>query len=217
MAVKRGEPGAKLPALRRERRVTAPRAAAGHRAWTTCPPGPTSATDNAGARRRPSSATGWSRASRSPTTPPTWTSGPPSWASGASSPPAAEAGPSYEELVETEGRPRLRMWLERIQTEGLVEAAVVYGYFPCRQRGQRPGRARRRRAASGSGSPSPPAPRPAPVPGRLLPAAAGSGETDVVGFQLVTVGTQDQPGDRASCSPRTPTATTSSCTACRYS
>ncbi|GAA1020432.1 methionine synthase [Acrocarpospora pleiomorpha] len=41
------------------------------------------------------------------------------------------AGPSYEELVETEGRPRLRMWLERLQTEGLLEAAVVYGYFPC--------------------------------------------------------------------------------------
>ena len=40
-------------------------------------------------------------------------------------------GKSYEELVETEGRPRLRMWLERIQTEGLLEAAVVYGYFRC--------------------------------------------------------------------------------------
>ncbi|MFI6818036.1 methionine synthase [Nonomuraea sp. NPDC050328] len=40
-------------------------------------------------------------------------------------------GPGYDELVETEGRPRLRMWLERIQTEGLLEAAVVYGYFPC--------------------------------------------------------------------------------------
>ncbi|GIH96419.1 methionine synthase [Planobispora siamensis] len=40
-------------------------------------------------------------------------------------------GPSYEELVENEGRPRLRMWLERMQTEGLLEAAVVYGYFPC--------------------------------------------------------------------------------------
>ncbi|MEV4247127.1 methionine synthase [Streptosporangium canum] len=40
-------------------------------------------------------------------------------------------GPSYEELVETEGRPRLRMWLERMQTEGLLEAAVAYGYFPC--------------------------------------------------------------------------------------
>src|SRR6266516_375383 len=37
------------------------------------------------------------------------------------------AGPSYEELVETEGRPRLRMWLERAQTEGLLAAAVVYG------------------------------------------------------------------------------------------
>jgi len=40
-------------------------------------------------------------------------------------------GPSYEELVETEGRPRLRMWLERVQTEGLLEAAVVYGFYPC--------------------------------------------------------------------------------------
>jgi 5-methyltetrahydrofolate--homocysteine methyltransferase len=40
-------------------------------------------------------------------------------------------GPSYEELVETEGRPRLRYWLERFQTEGVLEAAVVYGYFHC--------------------------------------------------------------------------------------
>ena len=39
-------------------------------------------------------------------------------------------GKSYEELVETEGRPRLREWMDRIQTEGLMQAAVVYGYFP---------------------------------------------------------------------------------------
>lgn len=40
-------------------------------------------------------------------------------------------GPSYEELVETEGRPRLRYWLDRLSTEGiLAHAAVVYGYFP---------------------------------------------------------------------------------------
>ncbi|GAA5053008.1 methionine synthase [Nocardia callitridis] len=40
-------------------------------------------------------------------------------------------GPSYEELVETEGRPRLRSWLERLSTEGVLQhAAVVYGYFP---------------------------------------------------------------------------------------
>jgi len=42
----------------------------------------------------------------------------------------SEDGASYEQLVETEGRPRLREWLDRIQTEGLLEAAVVYGYFP---------------------------------------------------------------------------------------
>jgi 5-methyltetrahydrofolate--homocysteine methyltransferase len=40
-------------------------------------------------------------------------------------------GPTYEELVETEGRPRLRYWLDRLTTEGvLAHAAVVYGYFP---------------------------------------------------------------------------------------
>lgn len=45
-------------------------------------------------------------------------------------PSRAQDGASYEELVETEGRPRLRAWLDRIQTEGWLEAAVVYGYFP---------------------------------------------------------------------------------------
>jgi len=44
-------------------------------------------------------------------------------------------GPSYDELVETEGRPRLREWLGRIQTEGMIEPAVVYGYFPCYSEG----------------------------------------------------------------------------------
>ncbi len=44
-------------------------------------------------------------------------------------------GPTYDELVETEGRPRLRAWLERLQTDGLLEAAVVYGYFPCVSKG----------------------------------------------------------------------------------
>jgi 5-methyltetrahydrofolate--homocysteine methyltransferase len=46
-----------------------------------------------------------------------------------------EDGTSYDELVETEGRPRLRMWLDRIKTDGLLEAAVVYGYFPCYSEG----------------------------------------------------------------------------------
>jgi 5-methyltetrahydrofolate--homocysteine methyltransferase len=44
-------------------------------------------------------------------------------------------GPSYEELVETEGKPRLRDWLARIQSEGIMNAAVVYGYFPCVSKG----------------------------------------------------------------------------------
>ncbi|MDP1877191.1 MAG: methionine synthase [Actinomycetota bacterium] len=40
-------------------------------------------------------------------------------------------GPSYEDLVEAEGRPRLRRWLDRVQTESMIEPAVAYGYFPC--------------------------------------------------------------------------------------
>lgn len=44
-------------------------------------------------------------------------------------------GPSYEELVESEGRPRLRAWLDRIQRENMIEPAVVYGYFPCYSEG----------------------------------------------------------------------------------
>ncbi|GAA4923535.1 methionine synthase (B12-dependent) [Stackebrandtia albiflava] len=44
-------------------------------------------------------------------------------------------GPSYEELVETEGRPRLRYWLDRLATDKVLEAAVVYGYFPCYSEG----------------------------------------------------------------------------------
>ncbi|WUS74253.1 methionine synthase [Kribbella sp. NBC_01245] len=42
-----------------------------------------------------------------------------------------DTGPSYDELVETEGRPRLRMWMDRVKTDGILEAAVVYGYWPC--------------------------------------------------------------------------------------
>lgn len=41
------------------------------------------------------------------------------------------AGPSYEELVETEGRPRLRYWIDRLKAEKVLDhAAVIYGYFP---------------------------------------------------------------------------------------
>ena len=43
----------------------------------------------------------------------------------------SRGGPTYEDLVEAEGRPRLRAWLDRIQTDGIAEFAVVYGYWPC--------------------------------------------------------------------------------------
>ncbi|MFV0427928.1 MAG: methionine synthase [Arachnia sp.] len=48
---------------------------------------------------------------------------------------AARDGASYDELVETEGIPRLRMWLDRIATEQLAQFAVVYGYWPVHSEG----------------------------------------------------------------------------------
>jgi 5-methyltetrahydrofolate--homocysteine methyltransferase len=98
-------------------------------------------------------------------------------------------GPSYEELVESEGRPRLRMWLERIATEGLAEPAVVYGYFPAVSAGNDlivlddDGRERVRFTF------------PRQRRDRRLCLAdffrpADSGQTDVVAFQLVTMGSR---------------------------
>jgi 5-methyltetrahydrofolate--homocysteine methyltransferase len=98
-------------------------------------------------------------------------------------------GPSYEELVETEGRPRLRMWLDRIQTEGMLEAGVVYGYFPAVSEGNDlvvldgAGRERERFTF-----PRQRHDRHLCLADFFRPAA--SGETDVVAFQLVTVGTK---------------------------
>jgi 5-methyltetrahydrofolate--homocysteine methyltransferase len=37
----------------------------------------------------------------------------------------------YEKMVEEEGRPRLRALLNEVQSKSWLEAAVVYGYFPC--------------------------------------------------------------------------------------
>ncbi|NYV74037.1 methionine synthase [Streptomyces sp. UH6] len=98
-------------------------------------------------------------------------------------------GPTYEELVETEGRPRLRGLLDRLQTENLLEAAVVYGYFPCVSKGDdlilldEDGGERTRFTF------------PRQRRGRRLCLAdffrpQESGETDVVGLQVVTVGSR---------------------------
>ncbi|MEU6068198.1 methionine synthase [Streptomyces sp. NPDC047082] len=98
-------------------------------------------------------------------------------------------GPSYEELVETEGRPRLRGLLDRLQTENLLEAAVVYGYFPCVSKDDdliildEQGNERTRFTF------------PRQRRGRRLCLAdffrpEESGETDVVGLQVVTVGSR---------------------------
>ncbi|MAT61074.1 MAG: methionine synthase [Micrococcales bacterium] len=42
---------------------------------------------------------------------------------------------TFEQIAEEEGRPRLRSWLDRIKTEGLLEPAVIYGYFPAQSDG----------------------------------------------------------------------------------
>ncbi|RMI44589.1 methionine synthase [Streptomyces triticirhizae] len=98
-----------------------------------------------------------------------------------------EDGPDYAELVETEGRPRLRGWLDRLHTDNLLQAAVVYGYFPCRAEGDdlvildEDGAERTRFTF------------PRQRRGRRLCLAdffrpAESGETDVVALQTVTIG-----------------------------
>ncbi|MFI8436342.1 methionine synthase [Streptomyces sp. NPDC079020] len=98
-------------------------------------------------------------------------------------------GPTYEELVETEGRPHLRGWLDKLHTENMLEAAVVYGYFPCVSKGDdlillhEDGSERTRFTF------------PRQRRGRRLCLAdffrpQESGEVDVIGLQVVTVGSK---------------------------
>ncbi len=132
MAVKRGDEGAALPERRTRKVQPAVAVAAGYRG---------------GARRPPRSGPTWPSSSELPE--------PPFWGTRAVTgislaeyvpylderatfmgqwglkPSRGADGVSYEELVEEHGRPRLRMWLERARTEGLLEPAVAYGYFPC--------------------------------------------------------------------------------------
>lgn len=102
---------------------------------------------------------------------------------------ARAGGATYEELVESEGRPRLRGLLDKLHTENLLEAAVVYGYFPCVAKGEdliildEQGNERTRFTF------------PRQRRGRRLCLAdffrpEESGETDVVGLQVVTVGSK---------------------------
>ena len=47
----------------------------------------------------------------------------------------ADGENSYTEMLEQEGRPRLRSLLNDAQAQGWLNAAVVYGYFPCYSEG----------------------------------------------------------------------------------
>ncbi len=99
----------------------------------------------------------------------------------------------YESMVESEGRPRLRALLNEVQANGWLNAAVVYGYFPCysdgndlivlhhegsdkgkeRIRFNFPRQTRDRRLCISD-----------------FFAAKDSGKTDVVAFHLVTMGSK---------------------------
>ncbi len=100
--------------------------------------------------------------------------------------PSRGAGPSYQELVETQGRPRLRMWLDRMKTEGLLQAAVVYGYYPAVSEGDD------LVVLDGTGAERERFRFPRQRRDRHLCLAdffrAGRAEPDVVAFQLVTMG-----------------------------
>ena len=97
----------------------------------------------------------------------------------------------YENMVEAEGRPRLRSLLNEVQSNGWLNAAVVYGYFPCysegndlvilHHEGENKGEERTRFTF------------PRQTRDRRLCisdffAAKESGKTDVVAFHVVTMG-----------------------------
>ena len=97
----------------------------------------------------------------------------------------------YEKMVEEEGRPRLRALLNEVQSKSLLEAAVVYGYFPCVSEGndliilhhEGPEKGKERLRFS----------FPRQRRDRRLCiadffAAKDSGKTDVVAFHVVTMG-----------------------------
>ncbi len=100
-------------------------------------------------------------------------------------------GPGYDELVETEGRPRLRMWLDRIATDSLARPSLVYGYWPAVSEGNS-------LLVLDPADPDPDRPVttftfPRQRRDRRLCLAdfyrpRSSGELDVVAFQLVTMG-----------------------------
>ena len=97
----------------------------------------------------------------------------------------------YENMVETEGRPRLRSLLNEVQSNSWLNAAVVYGYFPCysegndlvilHHEGEQKGKERTRFTF------------PRQTRDRRLCisdffASKDSGKTDVVAFHVVTMG-----------------------------
>ena len=99
----------------------------------------------------------------------------------------------FDEMAETEGRPRLRALLNQVQSKGWLNAAVVYGYFPCvsegndliilHHEGELKGKERTRFTF----------PRQSRDRRLCLSdffASKDSGKTDVVAFHVVTMGSE---------------------------
>ncbi len=100
-------------------------------------------------------------------------------------------GPDYDELVETEGRPRLRAWLDRLHTEGALEPGVVYGYWPAVAEGRDVvvlDPADRATELTRFSFPRQRRDRRLCLADFFRP--RDSGEVDVIGFQLVTMGSR---------------------------
>ena len=111
----------------------------------------------------------------------------------------AGQGPSYEELVETEGRPAAAVLARPAGHRGrAVVGRRRLRLLPGRRRGRHAGgarRAARRRGGAGPLHLPAPAPRPAPVPGRLL-AAPRAGRGGRRGGRAAAAPGHDGPADR---------------------
>jgi 5-methyltetrahydrofolate--homocysteine methyltransferase len=97
----------------------------------------------------------------------------------------------FEAMAETEGRPRLRQLLNEVQANGWLEAAVVYGYFPCVSDGNDLIILHHEGADKGKERTRFSFPRQSRDRRLCLAdffAPIGSGRTDVVAFHVVTMG-----------------------------
>jgi 5-methyltetrahydrofolate--homocysteine methyltransferase len=99
----------------------------------------------------------------------------------------------FDLMAETEGRPRLRALLNQVQSKGWLNAAVVYGYFPCYSEGNDLVILHHEGALKGQERTRFTFPRQSRDRRLCLSdffASKESGKTDVVAFHVVTMGSE---------------------------